>query len=421
MKTKEDNLKKFDIFVAILSILFLVSFPACRMGTNPQNSPAPDEESPAVPSNLRTTSVLSNRVNLAWDSSSDNKGVSGYRIYRDNIRIGNSGTTSYSDSSANSDSQYTYSISAYDNANNESGRSNEIIVNTPESVIDSTIIDHNNTDASIIPDEYIISAKNNLHIAYQHTSHGSQIISGMTALATYPAFGTRYQWSDNGSSGLDIDYYDPIMPGYHDLSTEDSEDANGNTPWANATRTFLNNTNNYHINVVMWSWCRISGHNITRYITNMEKLISEYGVGGTNARAASHPVEFVFMTGHTEGTGESGVAAQAAYQIRTHCVSNNRWLIDYYNIECYDPDGNYFGNQNVTDNLNYVSGNWAVNYLAAHNGNILDILTMGNGGSFNGCTSCAHSDSPRQATLNCVLKAQAAWHLFARLAGWNGN
>ena len=36
-----------------------------------------------------------------------------------------------------------------------------------------------------IPDSAIITAKNTLHIAYQHTSHGSQIIDGMNAL---PAF-----------------------------------------------------------------------------------------------------------------------------------------------------------------------------------------------------------------------------------------
>ncbi|MCK5590409.1 MAG: hypothetical protein KAI72_00495, partial [Candidatus Pacebacteria bacterium] len=47
---------------------------------------------------------------------------------------------------------------------------------------EAIIIDHNCTNLSQIPDVMIEQAKNTLHIAYQHTSHGSQIISGMNAL-----------------------------------------------------------------------------------------------------------------------------------------------------------------------------------------------------------------------------------------------
>jgi hypothetical protein len=286
----------------------------------------------------------------------------------------------------------------------------------------SRIIDHTCTNISYIPESSINNAKTSLHIAYEHTSHGSQIISGMDALADYPVFSTKYQWSDDGSVGLDLD--DHAIQGWYDLSQGDVLDGNGDLPWVVLTRTFLDNTANNHINVIMWSWCSINGHNIDYYITNMEKLIAEYGVGGSKPRAASHPVEFVFMTGHSEATGENGYEAQAAAKIRTHCVTNNRWLIDYYDIECYDPNGNYYGNKNIDDDLGYTGGNWAVEYIASHNGSFLDILTMGNGAGYNGCTSCAHSevgDGTRQSTLNCVLKGQAAWWLWARLAGWSGE
>jgi hypothetical protein len=71
--------------------------------------------------------------------------------------------------------------------------------------------------------------------------------------------------------------------------------------------------------------------------------------------------------------------------------------------------------------LNYTGGNWATEYLAAHPTGLLYTLTMGDGGSFNGCTSCAHSESPRAATLNCVLKGSAMWWMLARMAGWDGR
>ena len=254
------------------------------------------------------------------------------------------------------------------------------------------IIDHNCTNLSEIPDEWIDQAKTDLHIAYQHTSHGSQLITGMNALENFPSFGTKYEWSDDGSSGLDLDDYG--IPGCADLSQGDWIDENGVTPWVTATRNLLNNTDNYHVNVIMWSWCSINGHNITRYLENMEILVSEYSVGGSNPRAADHPVEFVFMTGHAEGQGEGGFIHTVNEQIRQHCLDNNRILFDFADIENYDPDGTYYYDNPMWDDLDYNPGrtnNWGIEWCAANVGTELEQLTTGNGvDGYSGCGSCAH-------------------------------
>ena len=51
------------------------------------------------------------------------------------------------------------------------------------------LIDHTCTDTNRVPAQAIAAAKAGLHIAYNHTSHGSQIISGMEALESFPPFG----------------------------------------------------------------------------------------------------------------------------------------------------------------------------------------------------------------------------------------
>ena len=159
----------------------------------------------------------------------------------------------------------------------------------------------------------------------------------------------------------------------------------------------------------------------------MEILIAEYGPGGTKPRAAAHPVTFVFMTGHAEGQGEDGFIHAANQQIRQHCLTNGRVLYDFADIESYNPDGAYFYDRYMYDNLNYTTavnttGNWGAEWIAAHIGSELEMLTTGNGvgGGYTGCTGCAHSDSPAEANINCVLKGRAFWWMLASISGWTG-
>ena len=56
--------------------------------------------------------------------STDNIGVAGYRIYRDGVEIATTGRTYYEDHDISFNITYTYTVSAYDAAGNESAQSN---------------------------------------------------------------------------------------------------------------------------------------------------------------------------------------------------------------------------------------------------------------------------------------------------------
>jgi hypothetical protein len=253
------------------------------------------------------------------------------------------------------------------------------------SITDSTgpsgalIIDHTCTDISQVPANRIDAVKSNLRIWYGHTSHGSQITSGMEALAN-----SLFSFNNGPDS---LSYYE--VTGV-DLGHE------GDLTWRDITVTQLNQPTNDR-NVVMWSWCGGVSDNtesgINTYLQAMDQLETDYP-----------SVIFIYMTGHLDGGGESGNLHIRNNQIRDYCRANNKILFDFADIESYDPDGNYYLDREANDNCDYYDGsiwrNWAQEWCAA------------NPGECSSC-ECAHSQS-----LNCDLKARAFWWMLARIAGW---
>ena len=79
-----------------------------------------DTTNPSIPANLTAIAVSSSQINLSWAASTDNVGVTGYRIYRGGNQIATSATTNYSNTGLSPSTAYTYTVSAYDAAGNNS-------------------------------------------------------------------------------------------------------------------------------------------------------------------------------------------------------------------------------------------------------------------------------------------------------------
>jgi chitodextrinase len=94
----------------------------------------PDTSPPTVPAGLIVTSQTSTSVGLQWTASTDNVGVTGYKIYRNGsnapLATVASGTT-YQDNNVSANASYTYQVSAYDAAGNESAKSTAVVATTP--------------------------------------------------------------------------------------------------------------------------------------------------------------------------------------------------------------------------------------------------------------------------------------------------
>jgi hypothetical protein len=248
------------------------------------------------------------------------------------------------------------------------------------------IIDHTCTDISQIPEYRINKAKACFRISYGHTSHGSQIVTGMNLLKG--AAGSLYWFDRDGTNnGLSLHDYEPAG----DLGNPNR------TEWYYRTRNLLD-TSGCDRNLIMWSWCgQVSSASYNdiavSYLNNMDKLETDYP-----------NVTFIYMTGHLDGTGEDGQLNIRNKQIRDYCIENNKILFDFADIESYDPDGNYFLDKGADDACNYNGGNWADEWCAA------------NPGECESCSSCAHS-----RCLNCQLKGRAFWYMIASLVSCPGD
>ncbi len=95
----------------------------------------PDVIDPSTPANLTAKAISTSQVNLAWDASTDSggSGLAGYNVYRDGTKLNSSPVTSrsYSDTSVDANTRYSYQIEAVDGAGNTSVKSSAVRVSTP--------------------------------------------------------------------------------------------------------------------------------------------------------------------------------------------------------------------------------------------------------------------------------------------------
>ncbi len=274
-----------------------------------------------------------------------------------------------------------------------------------------------------IPQQYIDEARTTLHIAYQHTSHGTHVSYGLFGLPDYKSGDdVLFGITNNAPAGGKLDFHDYAMASYAAPGEDASDLSRNETAFIQATRNYLDDPKNAAINVVMWSWCNIAGHHVSdNYLKGMDSLITEYGRGGTKigtgAGQRENFVTFIFMTGHAnagDNVGD-GKPKNQADLIINFCKEHKQFCLDYYSIDTHDMDDNYWEDAGDNGNSAAYGGNFYEDWQSSH--------TLGKDWYENrnapGGTPTYGAHNTQHITAN--RKAYAMWWILARIAGWTGE
>ena len=89
-----------------------------------------DTQAPTAPGSLSSSNISQTSVTLSWTASTDNVGVTGYDIYRNNALLTSTTGTSYNVTGLTASTTYSFYVKAKDAAGNISAASNTINVTT---------------------------------------------------------------------------------------------------------------------------------------------------------------------------------------------------------------------------------------------------------------------------------------------------
>ncbi len=97
---------------------------------NVTTSAAPDTQAPSVPTSLAASNVTQTTVDLSWNASTDNVGVTGYDVYQGSSNLGTVAGTTAQITGLTASTAYSFRVRARDAAGNVSGYSNTVNVTT---------------------------------------------------------------------------------------------------------------------------------------------------------------------------------------------------------------------------------------------------------------------------------------------------
>ncbi|HUI75034.1 MAG TPA: fibronectin type III domain-containing protein, partial [Candidatus Acidoferrum sp.] len=191
---------------SVFAILLLFAWLLPMGCSNNSSTPPPDTTPPSAPTALTATAASSSQINLSWTASTDNVGVTGYRVERcqgascsNFSQIATPPGTSYDDTGLTASTPYSYRVRATDAAGNLSSYSSVATA--------TTLANNTNISVTISPKRGGLTITQALSVTATVTGDSSN--QG----ATWSATGGGSFSSSSSASGTPVTYTAPGTAG----------------------------------------------------------------------------------------------------------------------------------------------------------------------------------------------------------------
>ncbi|WP_436245527.1 fibronectin type III domain-containing protein [Paenibacillus sp. LjRoot56] len=194
----------------------------------------PDTVAPSAPTNLHAVGQTAGSVDLAWNASTDNIGVTGYNVYKDTVLVGTVTGLTFTASGLIAANSYTFTVKAVDAAGNVSPASQAYVTNDTQAPTAPTNLAASDIKMKSVTLTWDPSTDNGGVTGYE-INDGTKLVATVTGV-TYTVTGLEaysgYTFTVKARDGsgnlspasnpvdvLTSSYYDVANPGFEETKT----------------------------------------------------------------------------------------------------------------------------------------------------------------------------------------------------------
>lgn len=160
-----------------------------------------DTQAPSVPTGLAASNLTTTGVTLTWNASTDNVGVTGYRVFRGTTQIGTPTATTFAVTGLTASTPYSFTVRAVDAVGNVSAASAALSVTTASAIPTPVIASFTATPDGIFPGQSVTLSWSVTGATSLSINQGIGSVTGQSSVLVNPSGQITYTLNATNGGG----------------------------------------------------------------------------------------------------------------------------------------------------------------------------------------------------------------------------